>query len=277
MGSPLNFSRRNFMTTAAVAAAGSALVPKRLLGQDPVVDAMRPTGKNTGREKIAWKARPFPMKQVRLGEGACQAAMEADRRFLSSLPPDRLLHTFRINSGIPSSAEPLGGWEAPDCELRGHYAGGHYLSAVALMYASSGDEDLKKNGDAVVAQLAKCQTDLNNGGYLSAFPIEFFDRLRNRDRVWAPFYTIHKILAGLLDMYVYTGNEQALDMVEKMAGSTAGYAGALSYDHMQRLLGTHYGGMGEVFSNLYAVTGKPYYLHVAQRFDKKWFFGPLAS
>jgi uncharacterized protein len=277
MGLPFNCSRRNFMATAAVAAAGSALIPKRLLAQDPVVDAMRPTGKNTGREKVAWQARPFPMKQVRLGDGPCKAAMEADRRFLSSLPPDRLLHTFRINSGIASSAQPLGGWEAPDCELRGHYAGGHYLSAVALMYASSGDEDLKKNGDVVVAELAKCQKGLNNGGYLSAFPIEFFDRLRNREKVWAPFYTIHKIMAGLLDMYVYTGNEQALDMVEKMAGWTAGYTGALSYDHMQRILGTEYGGMGETLSNLYAVTGKPYYLHVAQRFDKKWFFDPLSQ
>jgi len=277
VSSPFDLSRRNFMATAAVAAAGSALVHKRLLAQDPIVDAMRPTGKNTVREKIVWKARPFPMKQVRLGDGPCKTAMEADRRFLSSLPPDRLLHTFRINSGIASSAQSLGGWEAPDCELRGHYAGGHYLSAVALMYASSGDEGLKKNGDIVVTELAKCQKGLNNGGYLSAFPIEFFDRLRNREKVWAPFYTIHKIMAGLPDMYVYTGNEQALDMVEKMAGWTAGYTGSLSYDHMQRILGTEYGGMGETLSNLYAVTGKPYYLHVAQRFDKKWFFDPLSQ
>jgi DUF1680 family protein len=145
------------------------------------------------------------------------------------------------------------------------------------MYASTGDEDLKKNGDLVVAELAKCQKGLNDGGYLSAFPVEFFDRLRNRERVWAPFYTIHKIIAGNLDMYVHTGNEQALEVAEKMAGWTAGYTGSLSYDHMQRILGTEYGGMGEVLSNLYAVTGKEYYLRVAQRFDKKWFFDPLAA
>ena len=270
------FSRRNFISTAA-AIAGSALVPRSLFGQDPVVDAVMKDGKAVGREKVSWKVRPFPMKQVRLGQGPCTAAMEADRKYLHSLPPDRLLHTFRINAKIASSAEPLGGWEAPDCELRGHYAGGHYLSAVALMYASAGDDDLKKNGDMVVAELAKCQKSLNDGGYLSAFPIEFFDRLRNREKVWAPFYTIHKIMAGLLDMYLYTGNEQALEVVENMAGWTAGYTGSLSYDHMQRILGTEYGGMGEVLSNLYAVTGKPYYLHVAQRFDKKWFFDPLAS
>jgi hypothetical protein len=202
--------------------------------------------------------------------------MEADRQYLHSLPPDRLLHTFRINAGIPSSAQPLGGWEAPDCELRGHYAGGHYLSASALMYASSGDEDLKNNANRVVAELDKCQSALKSG-YLSAFPVEFFDRLRERQRVWAPFYTIHKIMAGLLDMYIYCGNEQALDMVQKMAEWTAGYTGSLSYEHMQRVLGTEFGGMGEVLSNLYAVTGKDYYLEVAQRFDKKQFFDPLAA
>jgi len=272
------FSRRNFLTSLAVT-AGSTLLPKDLLAappQDPVLNTFQKDGKAVTREKVSWKLLPFPMKQVRLGEGSCKIAMEADRQYLQSLPPDRLLHTFRVTAGIPSSAQPLGGWEAPDVELRGHYAGGHYLSACALMYASSGDEDLKKNADIVVAELGKCQTALKSG-YLSAFPIEFFDRLRERQRVWAPFYTIHKIMAGLLDMYVYTGNEQALDMVQKMAGWTAGYTGSLSYDHMQRVLGTEYGGMGEVLSNLYAVTGKDYYLEVAQRFDKKAFFDPLAA
>jgi len=272
------FSRRNFLASLAVT-AGSTLLPKNLLAtppQDPVLNTIRKDGKPVTHEKVSWRALPFPMKQVRLGEGPCKVAMEADRQYLHSLPPDRLLHTFRVNAGIQSSAQPLGGWEAPDCELRGHYAGGHYLSAAALMYASSGDEDLKKNANTVVAELGKCQAALKSG-YLSAFPIEFFDRLRERQRVWAPFYTIHKIMAGLLDMYVYTGNEQALEMVEKMAGWTAGYTGPLSYEHMQRVLGTEFGGMGEVLSNLYAVTGKDYYLEVAQRFDKKQFFDPLAA
>ena len=271
-------SRRQFITSVATA-AGSTLIPKPLMAaalQDPVVNAAQKAGKPVNYEKVPWKARPFPMKQVRLGDGACKIAMEADRQYLQSLPPDRLLHTFRINAGLTSSAQPLGGWEAPDCELRGHYAGGHYLSACALMYASSGDEDLKKNATAVVEELGKCQTALKSG-YLSAFPIEFFDRLRERQRVWAPFYTVHKIMAGLLDMYVHCGNEQALDMVQKMADWTAGYTGSLSYEHMQRVLGTEYGGMGEVLSNLYAVTGKEYYLEVAQRFDKRVFFDPLAA
>src|SRR5215472_5289095 len=270
-------SRRSFVTSLA-ATAGATLLPRHLFAtppQDPVVNSVHRDGHAVSREKVSWKVLPFPLKQVRLGQGPCKIAMEADRRYLHSLRPDRLLHTFRINAGLASSAQPLGGWEAPDCELRGHYAGGHYLSAAALMYASTGDEDLKQNANTVVAELGKCQAALKSG-YLSAFPIEFFDRLRERQRVWAPFYTIHKIMAGLLDMYVYTGNEQALEMVQRMADWTAGYTGSLSYDHMQRVLGTEFGGMGEVLSNLYAVTGKDEYLDVAQRFDKNWFLDPLA-
>jgi len=273
---PAQFSRRNFITTVG-SAAGAALISRTLLAQDPILNTTYTDGRPISREKVSWNVRPFPIKQVRLGNGPCKQAMQADQRYLHSLPTDRLLHTFRINAGIPSSAQPLGGWEAPDCELRGHYAGGHYLSAVALMYASTGDEDLKSNGDLLVSELAKCQKSLNNGGYLSAFPIEFFDRLRNRDKVWAPFYTIHKIIAGLLDMYVYTGNEQALQVAEKMAAWTGSYTGSLSYEHMQRVLGTEYGGMGESLANLYAITGKEYYVAIAQRFDKRQFFDPLAA
>ena len=271
-------SRRKFIATAA-AVGGSALVPKGLFAgpmQDPVVNTFRKDGKEVNLEKVPWKVHPFPMTQVRLGDGPCKQAQEADRQYLNSLPPDRLLHTFRLNAGLPSSAQPFGGWEAPDCELRGHYAGGHYLSAAALMYASTGDEELKAKANTVVAELGKCQDALKSG-YLSAFPIDFFDRLRERQRVWAPFYTIHKIIAGNLDMYVHCGNEQALQIAEKMAGWTAGYTQSLSYEHMQRVLGTEYGGMGEVLSNLYAVTGKEHYLEVAQRFDHKQFFDPLAG
>jgi uncharacterized protein len=271
-------SRRHFLTAVA-GAAGSTLLPKLVMAtapQDPVVNTTKKDGAPVSREKTRWNVLPFPMKQVRLGEGPCKVAMEADRQYLHSLPPERLLHTFRIAAGIPSSAQPLGGWEAPDCELRGHYAGGHYLSACALMYAASADEDLKNNAAAVVAGLGKCQAELKSG-YLSAFPVEFFDRLRERQQVWAPFYTIHKIMAGLLDMYVYCGNEQALDMVQKMAGWVDLYTESLSYEHMQRVLGTEFGGMGEVLCNLYAVTGKHDYLEVARRFDKKQFFDPLAA
>ncbi|MFZ0730832.1 MAG: beta-L-arabinofuranosidase domain-containing protein [Candidatus Sulfotelmatobacter sp.] len=272
------WSRRHFLSAAA-GVAGSTFVPKALMAapfQDPVVNGTQKDGKPFSREKVPWKVIPFPMTQVGLGDGPFKQAMESDRRYLLSLPPDRLLHTFRVTAGIPSSAQPLGGWEAPDCELRGHYAGGHYLSAAALMYASCGDDDLKKNASIVVAELGKCQAAMKSG-YLSAFPVEFFDRLREREQVWAPFYTIHKILAGLLEMYVHCGNEQALDIAQKMAGWVDLYTESLSYEHMQRVLGTEYGGMGETLCNLYALTGKQNYLEIAHRFDKKQFFDPLAG
>src|SRR5579864_349211 len=273
-----HFSRRLFLTGAAAAAGATLLRSSALAGivQDPVVNSPQLTGQTVNRERVPWAVEPFPMKQVRLLPSQFQKFAEINRRYLHTLPTDRLAHSFRLTSGIASSAEPFGGWEKPDSELRGHFVGGHYLSAVALNYASTGDDDLKKKGDALVAILADCQA-ANKNGYLSAFPVEFMDRLRERVKVWAPFYTLHKIMAGLLDMYVHTGNKQALDVAEKMAAWTDSWTGPLPYEHMQRVLGTEYGGMGEVLGNLYAVTGNRSYLGIARRFDKKVFFDPLAE
>jgi hypothetical protein len=228
-----------------------------------------------GKEKVAWKAQPFPLKQVRLRPGPFLNALEADQRYLHLLPSDRLLHTFRVNAGLPSAAPPLGGWEKPDGELRGHFTG-HYLSACALMYAGAGDGELKKKADALVSQLADCQKALRNG-YLSAFPEEFFDRLRAGRQVWAPFYTYHKIMAGLLDMYVLAGNDQALAVAEAMAGWVEQWQESISDAHLQRILQTEFGGLNEALGNLYAWTGKREYLELAGRFEKTMFLDPLAE
>jgi DUF1680 family protein len=227
-------------------------------------------------EKSAWKVKPFPTSQVRLRKGLFQDGMEANRRYLMSLSQDRLLHTFRLNAGLPSSATPLGGWEKPDCELRGHFAGGHYLSACALMYASAGDDELKARGIGLVEQLARCQQALG-GGYLSAFPREFFDRLRNGKPVWAPFYTLHKVLAGLLDMYVHCGNQQALEVAEGLAGWIGRWVEPLSDEQMQQVMKTEFGGTMESLYNLYALTGNSHYLEVGDRFYHKKVFDPLAA
>jgi DUF1680 family protein len=271
-------SRHDFVAAAVAAAGAAAVLPTEALAlQEEMPKPLSASAaKQISREVVPLRAIPFPMSNVRLGPGAFSAAAEANRRYLRTLPPDRLLHTFRLTAGLPSSAEPLGDWEKPDCELRGHFAGGHYLSACALAFASSGDEELKRNGDVMVAELARCQAQRRNG-YLSAFPQEFFDRLRDGVSVWAPFYTIHKIMAGHLDMYKLAGNEQALETVQKMAGWVRDWADPLSEPQMQRVLNVEYGGMGEVLCNLYGVTGKREYLNLAQRFDKKWFFDPLAA
>jgi DUF1680 family protein len=120
------------------------------------------------------------------------------------------------NAGLASSRRSSG-WEAPRSELRGHTTG-HYLSACALLAASAGDAEIKARGDEMVAELARCQNKLASGGYLSAFPLEFFDRLDKGRNVWAPFYTYHKILAGVLDMYFHAGNKQALEVARAAAG-----------------------------------------------------------
>ncbi len=270
-------SRRTFVATAAVAGASAVLRAPAFAFENQIPSTAIANGTVAkGREVVSLQAVPFGMSNVRLGPGAFSAAAEVNRRYLKTLPPDRLLHTFRLTGGLRTSAEPLGDWERPDCELRGHFAGGHYLSACALSFASSGDEELKRNGDIMVVELAKCQAQLKNG-YLSAFPVELFDRLRDGVNVWAPFYTIHKIMAGHLDMYLYAGNQQALETLEKMAGWVRRWTDPLSEQQMQRILQVEYGGMGEVLANLYAVTGNRDYLNLAQRFNKKSFFDPLAA
>ena len=270
-------SRRTFVATAAVAGASAVLRAPAFAFEDQLPStAVANATVAKGREVVPLQAVPFGMSNVRLGPGAFSAAAEANRRYLKTLPPDRLLHTFRLTAGLPTSAEPLGDWEKPDCELRGHFVGGHYLSACALSFASSGDEELKHNGDIMVRELAKCQEKLKTG-YLSAFPVELFDRLRDGVNVWAPFYTIHKIMAGNLDMYLHAGNQQALETVEKMAHWVKSWTDPLSEPQMQRVLQVEYGGMGEVLCNLYGVTGNREYLDLARRFDKKSFLDPLAA
>ena len=227
------------------------------------------------RDSVAPQAQPFDLGSVRLNDGALLWLMERNSEFLRGLEADRLLHTFRLTAGLPTSAAPLGGWEKPDVELRGHFTG-HFLSGCALMSASSGDLDLRGKGNLMVAELAKCQK-ANGAGYLSAFPPSFFDRLRAGQKVWAPWYTIHKIMAGLLDMYVLAQNEQALDVVCGMAGWAKRWTDELSDEDMARVLRVEFGGMNEVLYNLYAVTGVKDYAAAAHRFDHEWLYGPLAE
>src|SRR5947209_6061359 len=168
---------------------------------------------------IAAPAQPFPPAAVEVLDASLLARRDRNTAYLLSLDPDRLLHNFRVNAGLPSAAQPLGGWEAPDVELRGHVVG-HYLSALGLMYAATGDARFKNRADLMVAELAKiqdAQAKRFRPGYLSALPEEFFDRVEGRQRVWAPYYTIHKIMAGLVDVHQLCGNAQALEVVTKMA------------------------------------------------------------
>jgi len=238
------------------------------------------TRNSAGFEKIQpvvpIAVRPFPLQDVRLLDGPFKQAMDRNTRYLHDLDSDRLLHNFRLTAGLPSSAQPLGGWEEPKVELRGHFVG-HFLTACALSCAASGDEALRRKADALVVELAKCQKALGQTGYLSAYPEELIDRVIEGKRVWAPWYTLHKIMAGLLDLYVHCENKQALDVVKGMAAWTKLRMDKLDEEAMQRMLKVEHGGMTEVLANLYAVTGDPDHLALARRFDHKAFLGPLSE
>jgi len=232
------------------------------------------------KDKVAFKAYPFDLQDVRLLDGPFREAMIRDQKYLLELDSDRLLHNFRVTAGLPSSAAPLGGWEDPKGELRGHSVG-HYLSACALMYASTGDSRFKNKADVIVAELAKVQEAMPvkgfHKGFLSAYPEEFFDRVDKRIRVWAPYYTLHKIMAGLLDMYAYCDNRQALDVVSKMSDWVKFRVDRLTDEEQQAALDTEHGGMNEALANLYAFTGNPEYLRVAFKFNHKRMFDLWAA
>jgi DUF1680 family protein len=289
-----DLSRRRFATIAAVAAlAGRAMAqgsaetsqaaPPTVGDEDVRANVARLAGDPFTRPiafrraNVPPKLKPFPLAQVRLGDGPFRAMHEANAAYLKRLPADRLLHTFRVNADIPSGAEPLGGWEAPNGELRGHYIG-HYLSACALGYASAGDVELKQRGDVIVAGLAECQAKLNQGGYLSAYPVDFYDRLqKGNTHVWAPFYTMHKLLAGLYDMHTLVGNAQALSVLTGMCGWVDGWTAQWDEAHMQRILNVEFGGMQEALYNLAALSGDDRWGRVGDRFTKKVVFNPLAA
>ena len=229
------------------------------------------------------KAEPFDLKEVRLLDGPFKDNMERDEKYILSLDPDRLLHTFRLNAGLPSKAQPLGGWESPGGGLRGHFMG-HYLSACALMYESTGDEQFRQRADQLVTELAKCQ-DAIGTGYLSAFPATMFDTLEAKyGGVWAPYYTIHKIMAGLLEVHRVWGNEQALKIAVRMADYFNARMSKLSPEQIEQVLHTNkrgpqneFGGMSEVLHQLYRLTGKPEHLKLANLFDRPWIVEPLAQ
>ena len=249
-----------------VALAGILAVAVSALAEAPVL-------------KVPRVAEPFPLPQVRLLDGPFRDAMVRDQKYLLSLDPDRLLHTFRLNVGLPSSAPPLGGWEAPDCEIRGHCLG-HALSALSLMYASTGDVRFKQRADYLVGELARCQSHSPaagfHEGYLSAFPESFIDRVEQGKPVWVPWYTLHKIMAGLLDANQHCGNAQALDVLVKLADWVKFRVDRLPHGQMQKSLDTEHGGMNEVLANLYAVTGSTNYLKLSAAFNHARVLDPLA-
>lgn len=231
-------------------------------------------------DPVQLAVQPFPLTAVRLLDGPFAEAQQRNCDVLLALEPDRLLHMFCVMADLPSEAQPYGGWEAPEVEVRGHSLG-HYLSACALTYGATGDVRFQDRTHHIVEVLAACQKALaskaTHPGYLAAFPESFFDRVETRQPVWVPWYTMHKVMAGLLDTYQYCDNPQALDVLRQIAEWVKFRVDRLSLEQQQAMLETEYGGMNEVLANLYAVTGNAEHLRLAKVFDHRRLFDPLAQ
>ncbi|KAG0464474.1 hypothetical protein HPP92_020543 [Vanilla planifolia] len=219
------------------------------------------------------------LHDVRLDPGSVHwQAQQTNLEYLLLLDVDRLVWSFRKQAGIETSGKPYGGWEAPNVELRGHFVG-HYMSAAALMWASTHNNTLQEKMISLVDALYVCQKKIGTG-YLSAFPTEFFDRFEAIKSVWAPYYTIHKIMAGLVDQYTFGGNSQALEMVVWMAeyfgNRVKNVIHKYTIERHWLSLNEETGGMNDVLYNLYSITGDQNHLILAHLFDKPCFLGLLA-
>lgn len=233
---------------------------------------------------IPVKAYAFNIKDVQITGGLFKQAMDLDAAYLLELEPDRLLHRFHEYAGLPTKGEVYGGWESQG--LSGHTLG-HYLSACAMMYASSGDKRFKERVDYIVSELARCQ-QARKTGYVGAIPNE--DTLwaqvargdiRSRgfdlNGGWSPWYTVHKIMAGLVDAYLYCDNAQGLEVVQKMGGWVNNELKNLTAAQIQKMLDCEHGGMNETLANIYAITGNKTYLQLSYKFHHNAILDSLAS
>ncbi len=217
------------------------------------------------------KAESFNLKDVKLLDSRFHDNLRRDSAWLASLSTDRLLHSFRTTAGVHAGREggymtvkKLGGWESLDCELRGHTTG-HVMSALALMYASTGDPLMKAKGDSIVKGLRTVQ-EAHGNGYISAFPEELINRNIRGTSVWAPWYTLHKILSGLIDQYVYADNDEALDVATDMGKWAVSKLQDIDEPTRLKMLRNEFGGINEAFYNLYSITANPDFLKVAEFF-----------
>ncbi|AFC28910.1 hypothetical protein PM3016_2010 [Paenibacillus mucilaginosus 3016] len=228
--------------------------------------------------------------RVRLAPGPLQARLELNKRYVMSLTNENLLRNFYLEAGLWSYSGNGGttsatttstdgpehwhwGWESPTCELRGHIMG-HWLSAAATIYGQTQDGLVKAKADYIVAELARCQ-EANGGEWLAAFPESYMHRIARGKYVWAPHYTIHKLLMGLYDMYRLAGSAAALELMTNMAAWFYRWTDGFTREEMDDLLDLETGGMLETWADLYGVTGSGAHLELVRRYDRRRFFDAL--
>ncbi|MBX3427175.1 MAG: glycoside hydrolase family 127 protein [Pirellulales bacterium] len=249
---------------------------------------MAPLAPPVCRAQVAAKSppvvRPFDVRQVKLLDGPFKEAQDADAAYLLTLKPDRLLSWYRKDAGLEPKAEQYGGWEAMG--IAGHSLG-HYLSACARMHHADGDEEFRRRVDYVVAELAACQ-EAGGDGFVGAMPRgrEVFAEVARGDirsrgfdlnGSWVPWYTLHKLFAGLIDAYRLCDNEQALDVASRLGRWAIETTADLTPEQWQQMLACEHGGMNESLAELYQLTGDEEFLKLAKKFYHKQILDPLAA
>lgn len=271
--------RANFISLLVLALVFKC--PAFAEAQDPAVRAF---------EAKTLQARPLPLKKVRLLGGPLKRAQDVTAEYLLQLEPDRMLAGYRIRAGLEPKAEGYGGWDAVNSrQLTGHIAG-HYLSAISLMYAATGNEEFRRRADYIVTEFKEVQ-DARGDGYLGAIinrdgidGRELFERLSRGEikssgfdlnGLWSPWYTLHKTYAGLRDAFRFTGNKKALEVEIKFAEWAERILEPLDAGQIQRMLNTEFGGMNEIMVDLYADAGDKRWLALSYKFEHRSFIEPL--
>lgn len=238
------------------------------------------------------RTRPLPLGAVRLKPSPFKDAVDTNRRYLMALSPDRLLHNFHVSAGLSPKGKTYGGWEARG--IAGHTLG-HYLSALALLHAQTGDVAVRDRLRGIVAEMARIQA-AHGDGYVGGTTVDrdgkpvdgkiVFEELRRGDirtggfdvnGGWVPLYTWHKVHAGLIDAVRLGDVDAAMPVMLGMAGYLATILEELSDEQLQKLLNAEHGGLNDSYAETYALTGNPRWRRVAERIYHHRVLDPLAA
>jgi uncharacterized protein len=236
-------------------------------------------------EVVPFKVTTFPISDVKLMDGPFLHAAKLDEKILLEYQPDRFLAKFRKEAGLTPKAEHYGGWE--DNTIAGHSLG-HYMTAISLMYQTTGNEEFRKRANYIVDELWECQ-EKDGQGYIGAFPDgkkileeqvakgDIRSQGFNLNGIWVPYYTEHKVMDGLFHIYWTFGNEKALTLNIRFADWLATIVKYLNDEQIQKMLNCEHGGINESLTELYAQTGNKKYLDLAGVFYHKAILDPLSE
>lgn len=227
--------------------------------------------------------KPAEKGSVKILPGVFRERMDVNRQCLLELDANCLLQNFYLEAGIilpglqvvdnPETANLHWGWEAPTCQLRGHFLG-HWISAAAKLIAADGEPELRVKLDNIVSELARCQ-ELNGGEWVGSIPEKYFTRLIKNQYIWSPQYVMHKTIVGLSDAYIYAGNTQALDILSHLSDWYITWTEKAAETNPHAVYAGEEAGMLEVWAQLYQLTKDEKYLTLAKRYADAGLFRKL--